>query len=190
MFVTRVGAIVDFVDIPLSSDRSRGVGGVLVLLLLHFTGCARSSSEPQAGQPAGPRPNVVLVVIDVLRADHMPFLDYSRNTAPFLGELAARGVVFRHTHSASSWTAPATASILTSLFPHQHRVITGLTESRNFRLTLHRIPEEAVTVAELFQENGYRTFGVTDNVNVSARLGFEQGFDRFENGAYRQACPY
>src|SRR4030043_1537017 len=73
-----------------------------------------------------PRPNVVLVVIDTLRADRLPFYGYPKDTAPFLSKLAARGVVFDKAFAASSWTAPATASIFTGLYPFQHGVVMGL----------------------------------------------------------------
>jgi len=72
------------------------------------------------------KPNIVLVVIDTLRADHLPFYGYPKDTAPFLSQLAAQGVVFEKAYAASSWTSPATASIFTSLYPFQHGVTMGL----------------------------------------------------------------
>jgi len=60
-----------------------------------------------------------------LYSDHLPFYEGPINTAPFLDGLARRSVVFERAHSSSSWTAPATASIFTSLYPNQHQVWTG-----------------------------------------------------------------
>ena len=68
------------------------------------------------------KPNVVLLVIDTLRSDHLPFYGYSKNTAPYLSKLAKRSAIFENSYSTSSWTAPATASILTSLYPVQHGI--------------------------------------------------------------------
>jgi choline-sulfatase len=130
-----------------------------------------------------PRPNVVLVVIDTLRADHLPFHGYPKETAPFLSKLAARGVLFEKAYAASSWTAPATASIFTSLYPFQHGVVMGFMAQMQMiksdpRIRLNRIPDKVTTLPEVFRRSGYRTFGVADNVNICRDQGFEQGFDR------------
>jgi arylsulfatase A-like enzyme len=129
------------------------------------------------------RPNIVLVVIDTLRADHLPFYGYPKKTAPFLSRLAVQGVVFENAYAASSWTAPATASIFTSLYPFQHGVTMGLMAQKQLMnedpsIKINRIPEDLTTLPEVLRINGYRTFGVSDNANISRRQGFEQGFDR------------
>ena len=72
-----------------------------------------------------PRPDVVLIVIDTLRKDHLPAYGYARDTAPFLSRLAARGVVFDNAYSTAPWTAPATASLFTGRYPFQHGVVSG-----------------------------------------------------------------
>jgi arylsulfatase A-like enzyme len=139
-----------------------------------------------------PRPNVVLVVIDTLRADRLPFYGYAKETAPFLSKLAARGVVFDKAYSASSWTAPATASIFTGLYPFQHGVVMGLLAQMKLirrypHIEINRIPEEVTTLPEVFRSGGYRTFGVSDNCNISYHQGFEQGFDRLETFVHKGA---
>ena len=130
-----------------------------------------------------PKPNVVVVVIDTLRADHLPFYGYPKDTAPFLSKLAAQAVVFDKAYAASSWTAPATASIFTSLYPFQHGVVMGLAAQMRLirkypQIKINRIPEDMTTLPEVFRQGGYRTFGFSDNANISRRQGFEQGFDR------------
>jgi arylsulfatase A-like enzyme len=130
------------------------------------------------------RPNVVLVVIDTLRQDHLPFYGYRLNTAPFLTELAARGVVCESCTSTSSFTSPASASILTSLYPFQHGVHKGLIvtlnqQSEDPTLRLNRIPNAVLTLGEWLRDEGYRTFAVADNLNICEAEGFTQGFDRF-----------
>ncbi len=128
----------------------------------------------------------MLVVVDALRRDSLPFHGSSPETAPFLSELARAGVVCERAHSTSTWTAPATASLLTGLHPLQHGVTSGLMATRRLqrrgeRVRLNRIPEAAVTLAELLGSAGYATFAITQNPNVSAALGFDQGFARFRN---------
>jgi len=139
------------------------------------------------------RPNLVLIVIDTLRADHLPFYGYAHPTAPFLSELAQDGIVFDRAYSTSSWTAPATASLFTSLYPFQHGVITGMVATLRARevdptITLHAIPDEAVTITEILRSSGYRTFGVADNLNICADEGFDQGFDAFHSDNDRGAA--
>jgi arylsulfatase A-like enzyme len=148
----------------------------LLALLLLVAACGRS--RPPA------RPNVVLVVIDTLRADHLPFHGYALNTAPYLLGLAAEGVAFQSCYSASSYTSPATASILTSLYPFQHGVLKGLIVTLNQQaadpsVRLNRIPEAVTTMAEWLRAGGYRTFAAADNLNIGVAEGFTQGFDRF-----------
>jgi len=131
------------------------------------------------------RPNVVLVVIDTLRPDHLDLYGYRKETAPFLTQLAARGIVFEKARSTSSWTAPATASILTSLHPVQHGVLSGFKATEALlrvdpNIVVNRVPDGAQTAAEAFREAGYSTWGVSDNINVCRALGFDAGFDHFE----------
>lgn len=160
---------------PGAERGARFLTGLLPLLLL----------LPACGRPAPPaRPNVVLAVIDTLRADHLPFLGHRLNTAPYLTALAAQGVSFESCFSASSYTSPATASILTSLYPFQHGVLKGLIVTLNQQaadpaLKLNRIPEAATTMAEWLRAAGYRTYAVADNLNIGEAEGFTQGFDRF-----------
>jgi arylsulfatase A-like enzyme len=140
-----------------------------------------------------PGPNIVLIVIDTLRADRLPFYGYTQDTAPFLSELAAQGTVFDNAHSTSSWTAPATASIFTSLYPFQHTVITGFGAyenliKKNWDINIDRVPQEIVTLPEVLSATGYRTYAVTDNVNICERGGFNQGFDLFVNFEYESAA--
>ena len=85
--------------------------------------CGQSEPEPQ-GLVGGS--NVVVVVIDTLRADHLATYGYSRSTAPFLEGIAEGSVVFDAAYGASTWTAPSTASLFTSLYPKDHGVWTGL----------------------------------------------------------------
>lgn len=148
----------------------------LLLVLSLLPVCRRG--KPQA------RPNIVLVVIDTLRQDHLPFHGYRVNTAPFLTDLAAQGVMFESCYSTSSFTSPATASILTSLYPFQHGVQKGLIVTLNQQsadptLRLNRIPTQVLTMSEWLHDHGYRTFAVADNLNICEAEGFTQGFDRF-----------
>ena len=143
-------------------------------------------------RPAPDRPNVLVVVVDTLRADRLPFYGGEAKNARFLDEWAARSIVFERAWSTSSWTAPATASLFTGVYPFQHGVHLGLKafelmNREDGKLELDRIPDPLETLPELFRNSGYRTFGVSDNPNVSDAQGFTAGFDRFENFSYSGA---
>jgi arylsulfatase A-like enzyme len=155
---------------------------VLGLLAVLLSSChpGKPSREPW-------NVDVVLIVVDTLRADHLPFYGYPKDTAPFLSQLASESVVFHRVHSPSSWTTPATASIFSSLHPFQHKAVMGMVESQKLEIALNRIPDEVETIGELFKANGYTTFAVADNVNICRAEGFDQGFDHFQNYNYRGA---
>jgi arylsulfatase A-like enzyme len=128
------------------------------------------------------RPNLVLVVVDTLRADHLPFMGHPRDTAPFLTSLAGRGVVFERAHSTSGWTVPAVGSIFTSLYPQQHGMVLGLKRIQHARgkdQTVGSLPTAVRTLPQVLRRSGYQTLGVVDNVILSPRRGFDRGFDRF-----------
>jgi choline-sulfatase len=136
--------------------------------------------------------NVVLIVVDTLRSDHLSFYGYPQETAPFLSHLAGRSTQFENVFSASSWTSPATASIFTSLYPFQHGVMMGLmaiikTQKIDPKIKVNRIPGEIDTITEVLKRNGFKTYGISDNLNIGKKQGFDQGFDRLRTFNYQGA---
>jgi arylsulfatase A-like enzyme len=162
------------------------LGLLLPLCLTSFTVTCRTAPERS-------RPNVVVVLIDTLRPDYLGFYGYEEENAPFLAELARNGVVFERAFSTSSWTAPSTASLFTSLYPPQHGIVEGFLMHRNRNkrreeagietIALNRLPAEVATLPEAFQSMGYTTFGLAANINIGDEIGFSRGFDRFERRA-------
>lgn len=145
--------------------------------------------------PVRKRPNIVLIVVDTLRSDRLPFYGYDCIKTPFLSALAARSILFQNAWATSPWTAPSTASIFTSLYPFQHGVIYNIGNARAFKKIVNkqitfRIPEKALTLAETLREAGYRTFGISMNINVCSDLKFDQGFDRFVTITKKKAAEY
>ena len=122
------------------------------------------------GACAQPRPpdNVLLIVIDTLRADHLSCYGYERETSPELDRLAERGLRFTHVQSPRAKTTPSVASILTGLYPHEHGV-------RDFTTPFDgRVP----TLAEVLRREGYRTGAIVGNfVLQDDRSGLARGFD-------------
>jgi len=118
-------------------------------------------------------PNVLVVVIDTLRVDRVTAKAGDAAVMPFLHGLAERGAFFSNAHAQSSWTNPSVATIFTSRYQSQHRITA-------FNSTL---AEEELTLAEVLREHGYATGGFIANVLLRAKLGFGQGFDRYETYA-------
>ena len=139
-----------------------------------------------------PRPNVVVIVIDTLRADRLSFYGYPKDTTPFLNSFARNSTIFATAYAWSSWTAPATACIFTGMYPFQHGVVMGLAAQlkiiqKDPNIRINRIPESMQTMPESFKANGYRTFGISDNANICLGQGFAQGFDKLLNLSHQGA---
>jgi len=118
------------------------------------------------------KPNVILITLDTLRADHLSAYGYARPT-PNLDKIASASIQYNRAISASSWTLPSHASIMTGLFNHEHKADA---------MTGNRLDEGFYTLAEAFGENGYATAAFVANSFAStANLGFGQGFIHFED---------
>jgi arylsulfatase A-like enzyme len=115
------------------------------------------------------RPNLVLIVVDTLRADWTTPYGFEQDTSPELGAWARRGVLFERVRAQSSWTKISMASLMTSLWPRSH----GITEAQD------GLAESAVTLAEALRDAGYATYGVQTNGWLHQSFGFHQGFDRY-----------
>lgn len=116
------------------------------------------------------KPNILIMVIDSLRADHVSCYGYHRETTPNIDRLAAEGCVFEAAISAAPFSPASYASIFSNLYPHQHGV-NGDTV-RVWPDTWPRLPEQ-------MQGNGYYTFGVSNNSFVSAEMNATRGFHVF-----------
>ena len=117
------------------------------------------------------RLNVIVVVLDGARADHLSCYGYGRETTPFLDTVAREGVRFTHMVSTAPWTLPSHASLFTGLFATTH----GATDEHR------QLSRERATIAQVFKSAGYRTAAFCTNPWVSPATGFERGIDFFYN---------
>jgi len=115
------------------------------------------------------RSNLVLIVVDTLRADYTTPYGFAEDTSPELARWAERGVLFERVRAQSSWTKMSMASLLTSLWSRSH----GIREAQD------GLADEAVTLAEVLKDAGYATYGVQTNGWLHQSFGFHQGFDRY-----------
>lgn len=164
---------------------ARIVSIIALVCCATWLGCSSSDSTPIPEVKDCPGCNIVVILIDTLRADHLPMYGYAKNTSPFLSSLAEKGTVFERAFSASSWTAPATASIFTGMYPSQHGVITGFAATKVIQkqggaIQLNHLPGAAATMAEYMKAAGFTTIGVADNLNIGHEIGFDRGFKHFK----------
>ncbi len=116
-------------------------------------------------------PNVVLVLIDTVRTDRLSLYGYEQPTTPELEKLGATGVVFEQAISHVPQTLPSTSSIMTGRFPSEHGVrVNGL----------FKLPDSALTLAEILQKSGYQTAGFASALPLDPRFGIGQGFDHYD----------
>jgi arylsulfatase A-like enzyme len=125
-----------------------------------------------------PRPNVVLIVLDTVRADVVGLDGPSGPLTPNLDAIAQESTTFTNAFAPAPWTVPSHASLFTGLFPHEHGANHG-------QLLLQ---ESFETLAERLQAKGYATGGFTCNPWLNLRSGMAQGFDTYEE-VYRRVEP-
>ena len=127
-----------------------------------------SCSDPVLSPP----PNVLVIVIDSLRARNLSCYGYERNTTPAIDSLAAEGTLWANCISQSSWTLPSMTSILTGLTERSHRAGFAGEEVLS-------VDPEAPFLPVLFRDRGYRTYGHFNVAFLDEDHGFSRGFESF-----------
>ncbi len=140
---------------------------LLVALAVALSGCG-----------AGRRPNILLVVLDTARGDRFTFNGYARPTSPALETLGDGGAIYTRAYSPAPWTVPAHASLFTGQYPSLHGTDCGAI----------RMKDEAVTLAEILNDAGYRTVGYTANPWIGVSYNFQQGFESYTE-VWREVQP-
>ncbi len=165
-----------------TADERRGaltrpgvVAAIVAVLGLGWSFAERLVPEPQpppppAGAKAAPgAPNVFLIAVDTLRADHLSCYGDSAGKTPHIDALAADGTRYARMFSQASWTRASFATIFSGLYPSSHGAI-------------HKadvLPARVETVAEVLSKGGYYTVGFPNNINVAPAFGFGQGFAEY-----------
>jgi arylsulfatase A-like enzyme len=158
------------------------LAAVLVAVFASIQGGSRLKERRALAQlpsATADSPNVVVIIVDTLRADHLSAYGYPRSTTPNIDRLAAEGVLFENAVAASSWTYPSHVSLLTGRYPFEDDAdalppmpLWG--PATNFK--------NCPTLGEVFEHMGYRTAGFSANrIYFNRDLGFERGFTHFED---------
>lgn len=119
-------------------------------------------------------PNVLILVIDALRPDHLGCYGYALATSPTIDGLARRGVLFTDATSLSSYTRASVPSIFASVHPGAHGV---LTQGKDVEV----LSDEYQTLAETLKERGYVTAAFAPNPSLHRTFNFDQGFDLYDD---------
>jgi len=127
-------------------------------------GCSRVEPEPH---PL----SVVLITVDTLRSDRLGVYGYAAAKTPAIDELASEGALFEDVYCDIPWTTASMASMMTGLFSTEH----GL------QAPWLRLPDDQLTIAEVFQSEGYQTGAVVGIFSLDAVYGLDQGFDSYDD---------
>lgn len=130
-----------------------------------------SCTQPKEADEALFYPNVLLITIDTLRADHLPAYGYGQGKTPAIDALAADGVLFENAAAHSPLTLPSHASILTGTYPLYH----GVRNNGNYASA------SLTTMAEVFKRAGYDTAAFVGAFVLDSRFGLDQGFDLYDD---------
>ncbi len=149
------------------SRRFRSVLWALMVLGFGPAPVARAQVAKAGENP----PNVILLVLDATRLDHLSTYGCPLKITPRIDEIAARSTVYEQCIAAAPWTLPSVASLMTGLFPHRHGV-----NCQNLNLR-----DTYTTLAERLRDSGYRTAGYSGNPWIGSFSGMAQGFEIFED---------
>jgi len=153
------------------SQNTAPSAGVLVLeqpILRLWKSEAEERTEME--RPAiKPYPNVLLYIVDTVRADHIGLYDYDPEISPRVDAFADRSIAFMDAVAQTPWTRASVASILTGLYPDNHHANSGD----------EKLAEEFVTLAEIVSRQGYQSAAFVTNGNLAPEFGLDQGFDTY-----------
>ncbi len=154
-----------------------GLAFVLVTALCLLSACSRAKESGSKSDGASP-PNIILITVDTLRADHLGCYGYRAARTPNIDRLAMEGVRVEHAIAPTPLTLPSHTSILTGLQPPAHGVRDNGT---------YRVPEAAVTLAERLKSEGYQTQAFVSAEVLHSRYNLDQGFDGYDDELWNEA---
>jgi arylsulfatase A-like enzyme len=153
-------------------DFLKRLAGISAAPFLFFLSDAIGQEQP---------PNVILISIDSLRADHLGCYGYPKPTSPNIDALANESVMFTNAISTTTWTLPAHISMLTSLYPEVHQVINDGNKLSDKAVVPLNKGGQGVVCAETMKEAGYLTAGFVSGPYLSSKFGYNQGFDLYDD---------
>ena len=162
----RHGAVFDLVF-------TRTAFATIVIVSGCSTAIAIAGARHVVVRPPPPRgaPNIILISVDSLRADHLHVYGYNRCTSPNLDRLAKQGALFETVMAPTSWTLPSHMTLMTALPPERHGVISNR----------KRLAAGIDTLPQRLQREGYYTGGIVSATYLDGMFGFDRGFDEYDD---------
>jgi arylsulfatase A-like enzyme len=164
------------------AKREPGIVTFLVCLTLGIcvSSCDIRTFSRKVRPPKEPA-NIIILLVDALRADRLHDYGNSRNTDPFLSAFGKKGVRFSNAYSHSSHTKISIASLFTGLLPTRHKVRNAGKPSRENKekILSDILSLNLNTLADVLNKEGYLTAGLVTNPHLRGFLGFSQGFDEY-----------
>ena len=181
-----------------------GLSLILVLFVFAYPMLKQKQHSRSDGTKLAPGsvPNIVLITMDTVRADHLACYGYDRLTTPNVDQLAREGVLYKNAYSTTSWTLPSHASLFTGMYPSKHgahfnsdflnaveRSIQDptdqpLTWSEQIIKTICKLSDKNTTLAEVLSQQGYRTAGIIGGPFCSSSYGIAQGFEYYNENFF------
>lgn len=162
------------VSTPKRSRVAVGLFGALALGLA--SGCSEATDQTDV---AANRPNLLFILVDTLRWDHLSTYGYARSTSPRIDALGEQGWVFENHISHAGQTVPATISMLISKYPVEHGFVHE--GPGHFAKNPPYFGSELVFLGDVLRDAGYRTGGFVANPFLTAKHNFDQSFDHFHH---------
>ena len=147
---------------------------LIYLLLIVTSGCTAENKKDKLLSDTvkiQTRPNVILITISSLRADHVSCMGYDRQTTPNFDKFAGDNILFTNAFATSSWQMPAVGSIFTSMYPSDHEAIH----------VIKKLGANVNTIAGILNKNGYHTAGFGCNPRLMGDWGFGKGFEIYDD---------
>jgi arylsulfatase A-like enzyme len=180
-FLSVISLVVERRFVGSTPNKNRGIGAAQLVMLIVSVALLTMvflapdlhmllrGSVREAAESPQQRPNVMLIVLDTVRADRLSCYGNTTLTTPNIDRLARGGLLFLNAFSTAPWTIPSHASMFTGLYPSQHQATWDSTYLR----------DDLVTLAEHLTESGYVTAGFSENPLIGVGNGFAQGFSPF-----------
>ncbi|MFC2170999.1 sulfatase [Acidobacteriota bacterium] len=144
---------------------------LLLMGVLIFSNCTEKKPEKTTLDCRSSKCNVIIILVDTLRADHLSCYGSKLDTSPGICQFAEDSVLFTHMFSQSPSTKPSTGSLFTSTYPSQHKCI----------YNEDILQDNLITLAEILRANQFETHAVNANSVLKAKFNFDQGFASWED---------
>jgi arylsulfatase A-like enzyme len=182
LVVLGIASVAGLVALRASRVLSAHPGRALTALLALCTvstglGRALTTERLPPPAPASDSPDVLLIIVDTLRADHIGAYGYEHPVSPTLDAFSEQAVVFEQAGSPASWTLPAFGAFMTGQYPSGH----GAGHNDGERNTQSPLRSDIPTLAERMAAAGYRTGGIVTNPYLKRSFGISRGFETYSD---------